>query len=95
MIKIAKHKETGTLYVLITDRTIDCTNFENDKRMVTYYRDQQFFTREYQEFLNKFELFDSGQIGDSISTLFNVLGNTMQEASKSILKLATALESET
>jgi hypothetical protein len=50
-----RHKKTGNIYTVINDNTICATNAYDGTRLVTYIRNEQMYSREYNEFIEKFE----------------------------------------
>jgi len=61
--QIYRNNKKGTLYEVVDDNMIDCTNSSNNKRMVLYIKYSQpgrlkcssgYLCREYKEFLEKF-----------------------------------------
>ena len=55
-MEIWKNNKNNKLYTVIDLNTMDCTNSENEKRMVLYSSESSTlnFVREYFEFLEKF-----------------------------------------
>ena len=49
------NKKNGNIYLVITLDGIDCTNERDGLRVVIYTNGTLYFTREYSEFMAKFE----------------------------------------
>lgn len=54
-MKQYRNKKNGNIYSVITLDGIDCTNERNGLRVVIYTNGELYFTREYGEFMAKFE----------------------------------------
>lgn len=59
MRKKVIHKKTGKEYTILDDNIINCTNANDQERMVLYVNNDdisRLFVRKYEEFLEKFEV---------------------------------------
>lgn len=54
-MKQYRNKKNGNIYLVITLDGIDCTNERDGLRVVIYTDGELYFTREYGEFMAKFE----------------------------------------
>lgn len=54
------NKKNGALYEVINMNVIDCTNKREGERVVLYKKDNLLFTREYNEFHDKFYPLSTG-----------------------------------
>ena len=54
-MKQFRNKKNGNIYLVITLDGIDCTNERDGLRVVIYTNGELYFTREYEEFMAKFE----------------------------------------
>ena len=54
-MKQYRNKKNGNIYLVITLDGIDCTNERDGLRVVIYTNRELYFTREYGEFMAKFE----------------------------------------
>lgn len=54
-MKQYRNKKNGNIYLVITLDGIDCTNERDGLRVVMYTNGELYFTREYGEFMAKFE----------------------------------------
>lgn len=54
-MKQYRNKKNGNIYLVITLDGIDCTNERDGLRVVIYTNGELYFTREYSEFMAKFE----------------------------------------
>lgn len=54
-MKQFRNKKNGNIYLVITLDGIDCTNERDGLRVVVYTNGELYFTREYGEFMAKFE----------------------------------------
>lgn len=59
------HQKTENEYIVLGSST-DCTNGQNDKLMVIYYKDNKLFVREAKEFYEKFIYLSRLSIIDTI-----------------------------
>lgn len=54
-MKQYRNKKNGNIYLVLTLDGIDCTNERDGLRVVIYTNGELYFTREYEEFVSKFE----------------------------------------
>ena len=54
-MKQYRNKKNGNIYLVLTLDGIDCTNERDGLRVVIYTNGELYFTREYEEFMTKFE----------------------------------------
>jgi hypothetical protein fuD12_04401 len=54
-MKQYRNKKNGNIYSVLTLDGIDCTNERDGLRVVIYTNGELYFTREYEEFIAKFE----------------------------------------
>ena len=54
-MKQYRNKKNGNIYLVLTLDGIDCTNERDGLKVVIYTNGELYFTREYEEFIAKFE----------------------------------------
>nr|DAS70794.1 MAG TPA: hypothetical protein [Caudoviricetes sp.] len=54
-MKQYRNKKNGNIYLVLTLDGIDCTNERDGLKVVIYTNGELYFTREYSEFMAKFE----------------------------------------
>lgn len=92
---IYKHLKTNNLYEIIKDDILNCTNKDNEERMVLYIKypfiGDKIFVREYSEFHRRFKLYEinSSDKSELIGVEVNKRELRLQEA---LLELRAAID---